>query len=307
MADLDRYAVLFVFISNALMIIAMLYAGYRLWLTAEQARQTMTEASADLIEAGRGLRGLGDGVDRLIERMGGAEKQAAAVAKVAAESLSGLDSQLMSSLKLMLSDLLKQGGLGDERLHEEVRQLHNSLSDVQPAGFSDWEKLHHQEIDQVMAQCNLLTTENDQLRERMKDLQQRLQAMPKTGRGDEGQDSADALRKTLEQQRQMSAKQRERAQEAEQRAADAEARIDQLAMDLQRLGNDAVRQHSEDVESLAQSRRDVEQANGERDRLRRELTRSQESMARMAIEKDFIEDKFLGLEEHAQAGATEPG
>lgn len=95
----ERFVLLFVLVTNALMIFGLIYTFVRVTTTSEETRTMLTLASADLIEAGRGMHGLGEAVDRLIERLSSAERHAAALLAVKPEApVASLDPELEGRL-----------------------------------------------------------------------------------------------------------------------------------------------------------------------------------------------------------------
>jgi uncharacterized membrane protein len=91
-------AVAFVFVSNVLVIAGLAWVVYHVHQSTELMQARLTAATQDLAETGRGLRGLGSGVDRLIERMASAERQSSAMLRATADTLSDMDGQLRQSL-----------------------------------------------------------------------------------------------------------------------------------------------------------------------------------------------------------------
>lgn len=303
MNAMQTAAMVLVFITNGLVLAGLAYLVFRIQHATEQMHATLAVSAQDLLEAGRGLRGLGGGVDRLIERMGAAERQVSAVVRVTADSLAAMDARLRQTLEATLSDLAASGELGDTQLHGDVRRLLDSLGQVLPGGVGGWAEHHRDELAQVMGQSEVLLAENQRLHDRVGELRSQLDGLRSVQRAQQAADQEiDSLHQALVQQQQLVARLRNEAREAGHRAGAAEAALLQARSEGEQLRGDGVQQaaHSDEVQQRAQAlAEELAALRIEHERLKSAHERQREQLARLTIEKEFIEDKYLGLDEGA--------
>jgi|GEM_PF-2360292 len=309
MDAMQTVAVVVVFVSNGLVLAGLGYLVFRIQQVTEQLYGTLASSTQDLLEAGRGLRGLGGGVDRLIERMGAAERQVSAVVRATADSLTAMDTRLRETLEATLGELAASGELGDSALHGDVRRLLASLAEVLPGGAGGWADRHRDELAQVMAQSEVLVAENRRLHDRIGELRGQLDGLRSVQRAQQAADQEiDSLRQALAQQQQQGARLRNELREAGHRAGAAEAALQQARAEHEQLRDDMAQQADRvpevDAEAEERARALAEELAALRldhERLKSAHERQREQMARLTIEKEFIEDKYLGLDEGAPA------
>lgn len=301
-------ALAMVFITNALMLLGL---GWLLWRTHcehELMRALMQTGTQDLVEAGRSLRGLGGGVDRLLERMGAAERQSTAMLRVTADSVAAMDSQLRQTLETTLNELAANGELGDTDLHRDVRQLIDSLKDVAPGAVGGWAQNHQAELDQVMAQSELLMSENERLQGQVGDLREQLLNLQSVQRAQQAATrEIEVLRRSLDQQQQLNGRLRNELREAEHRSGGFEIDARQTRSEIEQLQHDGERQAEQLRQAderlraaqaeLAEAQTQLQAERDAQARLQAELAKQKDQLQRLQVEKDFIEDKYMGLDE----------
>lgn len=293
-------AVTFVFVSNVLVIAGLAWVIHHVHQSTELMQARLTAATQDLAETGRGLCGLGSGVDRLIERMASAERQSSAMLRVTADTLSDMDGQLRQSLQATLTDLAASGELVDPQLHQDLRRLLDSLSHVTPGGAGTWADNHRQELEQVMAQSETLMSENARLVSRMGDLREQIDGLRSVQRAQQAADlEIESLQSALSGQQQLAVRLRNEAREASHRAGAAEAATEQVRAEGELAREDAAKQAQLALQAAERAREledELAELRHAHERLQADHARQQEQMQRLAVEKEFIEDKFLGLD-----------
>ena len=307
MDNSQALAVAFVFVSNVLVIAGLAWVVYHVHQSTELMQARLTAATQDLAETGRGLRGLGSGVDRLIERMASAERQSSAMLRATADTLSDMDGQLRQTLQATLADLSASGELIDPQLHQDLRRLLDSLSHVLPGGAGTWADNHRQELELVMAQSETLMRENARLVSRVGELREQIDGLRSVQRAQQAADrEIESLQSALSGQQQLAARLRNEAREASHRAGAAEAATEQARAEGDMARDDADKQAQLALQAAERARElDDELAELRRahERLQADHVRQQEQMQRLTVEKEFIEDKFMGLDASEPATA----
>jgi len=307
MNNYQALAVTFVFVSNVLVIAGLAWVIHHVHQSTELMQARLTAATQDLAETGRGLCGLGSGVDRLIERMASAERQSSAMLRATADTLSDMDGQLRQTLQATLADLAVSGELIDPQLHQDLRRLLDSLSHVLPGGAGTWADNHRQELELVMAQSETLMRENARLVSRVGELREQIDGLRSVQRAQQAADrEIESLQSALSGQQQLAARLRNEAREASHRAGAAEAATEQARAEGDMARDDADKQAQLALQAAERARElDDELAELRRahERLQADHVRQQEQMQRLTVEKEFIEDKFLSLEASEPATA----
>ena len=307
MDNSQALAVAFVFVSNVLVIAGLAWVVCHVHQSTELMQARLTAATQDLAETGRGLRGLGSGVDRLIERMASAERQSSAMLRATADTLSDMDGQLRQTLQATLADLSASGELIDPQLHQDLRRLLDSLSHVLPGGAGTWADNHRQELELVMAQSETLMRENARLVSRVGELREQIDGLRSVQRAQQAADrEIESLQSALSGQQQLAARLRNEAREASHRAGAAEAATEQARAEGDMARDDADKQAQVALQAAERARElDDELAELRRahERLQADHALQQEQMQRLTVEKEFIEDKFMGLDASEPATA----
>lgn len=305
--DAQALTIVFVFVCNALVLAGLGWVVYHIQQSTEVMQSQLAVATKDLAETGRGLRGLGSGVDRMIERLAAAERQASSMMRATAESISAMDGQLRQSLQKALSELAASGELTDTTLHRDLRQLLESLDQVLPGATHQWADKHRQELELVMSQGEALTGGNDQLQGHLGDMREQLESLRAVQRAQQAADrEIESLQASLSQQQQLAQRLRNEAREAGHQAGAAEAAAQQARTESHLAREDAERQAllaQQNAERARELEDELATLRRAHMRLETEHARQRDELQRLAREKEFIEDKYLGLDADAAAPA----
>lgn len=303
--DAQAVTIAFVFVCNALVLAGLGWVVHHIQQSTALMQSQLAGATKDLAETGRGLRGLGSGVDRMIERLAAAERQASSMMRATAESIASMDGQLRQSLQKALGELAASGELTDTTLHRDLRQLLDSLDQVLPGATHQWADQHRQELERVMDHSHVLADAHPQLQDHVGDVREQLESLRSVQRAQQAADrEIESLQAALSQQQQLAQRLRHEAREASHHAGIARSEAQQARNESHLARDDAERQallaqqHAERARAL-----DDELATLRREhmRLETEHARQRDELERLGREKAFIEDKYLGLDEDAEA------
>ena len=155
--DLVNLAVAVVFVSNAIILILLVYMLIRILGQTEQTREMMVGASRELGDSARVVR---DAVYRIGES---GRDDAAPVAT--ATPVPGLE--MLDRLDQMMEDLARHGGEGTEQALADIKRTVESMRTVEPSNLAEWHRKHQTELEHVLAQRNRLAGETEQMRQRL--------------------------------------------------------------------------------------------------------------------------------------------
>lgn len=281
--DLVNLAVAVVFVSNAIILILLVYMLIRILGQTEQTREMMVGASRELADSARVVR---DAVYRIGDLGRGAAPAATATPVPGLEMLDRLDQ--------MMEDLARQGGEGTEQALADIKRTVESMRAVEPSNLADWHRKHQAELEHVLAQRNRLASETEQMRQRLHEAHRIILELRRANKAAEaaGQ-TVDHLRVEMSKQQQVLDRAKERIRIAETKAAQLSADVEQLAR-LNPAG-------AADNEALKEARRQLAEVSRQRDAQVRELDQLKDAMQRTLVEKDFIEEHFLRLDGTRQA------
>ncbi len=289
--DLVNLAVAVVFISNAIILILLVYMLIRILGQTEQTREMMVGASRQLTESARVVRDaaykLGDGL-----RGGGG----GGAPTVTPTPVAGLE--LLDRLNTMMEEMSSsgQGGVDTEKALADIKRLMESLSTTEPAKMADWQNKYKAELEQALAQRNRLAAETETMRKRLLEAHTIIVELRRANK------AAEAAGHTVEALRGEVQKQQQVIERARERLRIAESKADQLKGDVERLsminpGGAA------DNEALKEARRKLAEVSSERDAHARELDSLKDTMQRTLVEKNFIEERFLRMDSERQSTA----
>lgn len=277
--DLVNLAVAVVFVSNAIILILLVYMLIRILGQTEQTREMMVGASRELADSARVVR---DAVYRIGESgRGGAAPVATATPVPGLEMLDRLDQ--------MMEDLARHGGEGTEQALADIKRTVESMRTVEPSNLAEWHRKHQTELEHVLAQRNRLAGETEQMRQRLHEAHRIILELRRANKAAEaaGQ-TVDHLRVEMSKQQQVLDRAKERIRIAETKAAQLSADVEQLA----RLNPAGAAEN----EALKEARRQLAEVSRQRDAQVRELDQLKDAMQRTLVEKDFIEEHFLRLD-----------
>ncbi len=234
--ELERLAVVFVFVGNAAAIGLLAFMLFRILSQTKQTHEMLQGSAQDLMTAGKRLREALQTVDRLSERLIDVNKSAdaAQLPHSAAESQQALvampaNDQLGAELQLAQAKLAEANAV-----IQQLRRAHRQAE---------------------------ATTQ-----------------------------SAEAQRVSMEQQQQS-------LNLAKQRAIKAELVSINLKQELDKISAEADKRSRDTTSDMDNMRAQMQAINEERSALFRQLEDLKEVMKRTIVEKDFIEDKLLHLDE----------
>lgn len=283
--QLESLAIVFVFIGNAAAIILLAFMLFRILSQTEQTHEMMRGGTSDLVDAGKRLREMLQSVDRLSERLIDANKAAGGAQpfNISAESLNKL---------CALTESLTQENIQEhEQLMNDMRNLLESLQEVKPEGYSAWRHAHQGKLDQAVSQRSQLATELEQVKIRLEEANIVIHELRRANRlAEASTQSADVLRQNMDQQQQLLNRAKERAIKAELAAIN-------LTQEMEKLSAEADKGRKETAADLDNLRAQMDVLNQERSVLFNQLEELKGVMKRTLLEKDFIEEKLLDLDE----------
>ncbi|HSW08552.1 hypothetical protein [Aquabacterium sp.] len=294
--DLVNLAVAVVFISNALILILLVYMLIRILGQTEQTREMMVGAARELNDSARVVRDAGYKIgDALRGAGGGGSGGFGSAPAVTATPVAGIE--MLDKLNHMMEEMSNQGGADTDKALADIRRMMENLAGMEPAKLADWQRKHKTELDQVMAQHNRLAAETEQMRQRLHDAHRIIQELRRVNK------AAEAAGHTVEQLRGEMGKQQQILDRAKERIRIAETRAEALKADVERLSlaNPA---GAAENEALNEARRKLAEVSNERDAHVRELDVLKDAMQRTLVEKDFIEEHFLRLDGSRSADAA---
>jgi chromosome segregation ATPase len=290
--DLVNLAVAVVFVSNAIILILLVYMLIRILGQTEQTREMMVGAARELNDSARVVRDaaykLGDG--KSAGGVGGTG--------VTALPVPGLDA--LDKLNHMVEEMShRDSGFDSQKALADIKRLMESMASTDPAQMVEWQNKHKTELEQALAQRNRLAAETEQMRQRLHEAHRIILELRRANRAAEASgQTVEALRTEVQKQQQIIDRARERLRVAETKAEGLKADVERLSM-LNPAG-------AADNTALKEARRKLAQVESERDAQARELDALKDSMERTLVEKNFIEERFLRLDSERQdaAGST---
>lgn len=295
--QLENVAVLFVFIGNAAAIILLAFMLFRILGQTETTHTLMRQGTDELLGAAKRLHDMMSSVDRLSDRLLDANKHASQAGSNQAVNISQESLQKISAL----TDVLTREGIEEhEGMMGEMRELLESLQRVDPDGYSAWRQDNQGKLDQTLTQRSHLATELEQVKIRLDEANMVINELRRANRlAEASTQSAEVLRQNMDQQQQLLNRAKERAQKAEATANTLTHEVEKLQSEV-----DHVRHAAEkDLDDIREQMNAITQ---ERTVLFNQLEELKSTMKRTLLEKDFIEDKLLDLDEaHRTASPDE--
>lgn len=256
-----EFALAFVFVSNAVFLVAAGIVLHRILEHTRVAHEALVHAAAETRSAGKHLQHLAntshDKLGKLAEGSGGGGADAAAIEKLT---------------KLVQDLAARQGGGGEAVEGEEGDGA---------------DRPHRSELDRAIAH-------NHRLRSSLGQVRMQLEEAMKTI-ADIRRDQRVASTEALENMRQMVTRLNTQLDQARRKARDAEKRAMALDNELQQARSTIQSSDSREELQALQQRLDVMQR--ENSGLSGEVDELKQLIQRTLREKDFIEDRFLKLDE----------
>lgn len=283
-------ALVILFATNAAAFTLLGVLLYRMFGQLAATQDTVDKRTAFLADAGKQLQQQLTSVDRLTERM-----------HMSLEKLS----ELPQSLRVSMQDVEALGNLSDamspdsmqghERLLDDMRELLESLGNVRPDTYAQWQQVNQRKLEQAMAQRGRAAAELEQLKLRLNDANLVINELRRANRmADTNAQAAEVLRQNLDQQQVLLGRAKERARKAE-------TELEALRLDAAKLQSelDAAASRKQSAEDTLKGQ--MEAIAKERDLLFSQLEAMRDEMQRTQREKDFIEDKLLDLDQVARS------
>ena len=284
--DLVNLAVAVVFISNAVILVLLVYMLVRILGQTEQTRDMMIGASRELTDSARVVRDAGYKiVDALRGGFGGNAPNAPPM--VTPTPVAGLE--MLDKLNAMMEEMAEHGGADTDRQLADIRRMMESMSQVDPSKIAEWHRKHKADLEHALQQRDKLAAETETMRQRLLEAHRIITELRKANKAAEAQGhTVEALRGELGKHQQVLERAKERVRLAEQKA-------EALSADVERLSA-ANPAGAAENEALKEARRRLAEVSQERDEHARELDNLKDAMQRTLVEKDFIEEHFLRLD-----------
>ncbi|MBI5258977.1 MAG: hypothetical protein HY855_20905 [Burkholderiales bacterium] len=294
--DLVNLAVAVVFVSNAVILILLVYMLIRILGQTEQTRDMMICAARELNDSARVVRDAGYKVGDALRGMGGGGGAPASAPTVTATPVPGIE--MLDKLNNMMEEMAHQGGDGTEQALSDIKRMMEGLTQVDPSKLAEWHRKHKAELEHAVAQRNRLASETEQMRQRLHDAHRIILELRRANK------AAEAAGHTVEHLRTEMSKQQQVLERAKERIRLAEHKAEHLAADVERLSmlNPA---GAAENEALKEARRKLAEVSKERDAHIRELDQLKDAMQRTLVEKDFIEEHFLRLDGSRQTSQAQ--
>lgn len=285
--QLESVAVLFVFIGNAAAIILLAFMLFRILGQTETTHTLMRQGTTELMGAAKRLHDMMSSVDRLSDRLLDANKQASQAGNQAVN----ISQESLQKITALTDSLTREGIEEHEGMMGEMRELLESLQRVDPDGYTAWRQDNQGKLNQTLTQRSHIATELEQVKIRLDEANIVINELRRANRlAEASTQSAEVLRQNMDQQQQLLNRAKERAQKAEASANTLTQEVEKLHTEVEHVRNSA----EKDLDDL---REQMDAITQERSVLFNQLEELKSTMKRTLLEKDFIEDKLLDLDE----------
>lgn len=287
--DIVNLAVAVVFVSNAIILILLVYMLVRILGQTEQTREMMVGASRELNDSARVVRDAGYKiVDALRGGFGGGAQHERAVQAVIPTPVAGIE--LLDKLNQMMEEMQAAPSTeSTEKALVDIRKMMEGLKGLDASKLGEWQRKHQADLESIVAQRDKLVSETEAMRRRLHEAHRiiiELRAANKIA--EEKGHTVEALRGEVAKHQQIIERAKERVRVAELKAEALAADVEQLA--AANPGGAA------DNEALKEARRKLAEVSAERDEHATELDNLKHAMQRTLVEKEFIEEHFLRLD-----------
>lgn len=297
MVQMESVVIGFIFIANAASIVLLIFLLFRILSQTEQTHEMMRAGSADIIDSSKRLRDMLQSVDRLSERLVESNKSANG-----GQAQLNISTESINKLCALTESLTKESLEEHEQVMGEMRKLLESLQGVKPEGYSAWQHTNQDRIDHTLHQRPNMSAEMEQLKIRLDEANIVIDELKHASRqANAAAQSADVLRQNMDKQQQL-------LNRAKERVLKAEAEATTLTQEISKLSSETDRSRKETALDLAKLTAQMAAISKERDALFNQLKDMKGVMQRTLVEKEFIEDKLLDLDEaqYASAGKAAP-
>jgi hypothetical protein len=287
--DLVNLAVAVVFVSNAIILILLVYMLVRILGQTEQTREMMVSASRELNDSARVVRDAGYKiVDALRGGFGGGAPVERAVQAVIPTPVAGIE--LLDKLNQMMEEMQAAPGTeSTEKALVDIRRMMEGLKSLDASKLGEWQRKHQHDLENLVAQRDKLVSETEAMRRRLHEAHRIIVELRAANKiAEEKGHTVEALRGEVAKHQQIIERAKERVRVAEQKAEALAADVEQLA--AANPGGAA------DNEALKEARRKLAEVSAERDEHAAELDSLKHAMQRTLVEKEFIEEHFLRLD-----------
>lgn len=294
--QIESIAVLFVFIGNGAAIILLAFMLFRILGQTEETHRVMRQGSNELLDSAKRVKDMLQAVDRLCDRLIDANKLA-----IQNGQMLNISSEHLEKIAALTDSLSSDRVEAYESILGDMRQLLESLYSVKPEGYPQWRQEHQGKLDQAMNQRSHLNTELEQVKIRLDEANVVISELRRANRlAEASTQSADVLRQNMEQQQQLLNRAKERAQKAE-------ATVNTLTQEMEKVQAEAAHLRQSAVRDLDDVREQMNVVEQERAKLFQQLEELKGTMHRTLLEKNFIEDKLLDLDEAARLAKPKQG
>jgi chromosome segregation ATPase len=291
---MESLAIAFVFIGNAAAIILLAFMLFRILSQTETTHDMMRSGAAELVEAGKRLREMLQTVDRLSDRL----IEANHAGGQGGRSLN-LSPESLNKLSALTETLTKEGLQEHEQVINEMRHLLESLQAVKSDDYPEWRNNNQGKIDQTLNQRSQISTELEYLKIRLEEANNVINELRSANREAEaGNQTADVLKHNLEQSLL-------KLNKAKERALKAEASMEALSKDMAKLSAEAEQGKRTTAADMDNLREQMHALHEERNIMFNQLEEMKDVMKRTMLEKDFIEEKLLDLDEAHRPNPTD--
>lgn len=287
--DIVNLAVAVVFVSNAIILILLVYMLVRILGQTEQTREMMVGASRELNDSARVVRDAGYKiVDALRGGFGGGAPAERAVQAVIPTPVAGIE--LLDKLNQMMEEMQAAPSTeSTEKALVDIRKMMEGLKGLDASKLGEWQRRHQADLESIVAQRDKLVSESETMRRRLNEAHRIIVELRAANKiAEEKGHTVEALRGEVAKHQQIIERARERVRVAELKAEALAADVEQLA--AANPGGAA------DNEALKEARRKLAEVSAERDEHATELDNLKHAMQRTLVEKEFIEEHFLRLD-----------
>lgn len=294
--DLVNLAVAVVFISNAIILILLVYMLFRILGQTEHTRFMMVSAARELNDSARVVRDAGYRVAEVLKGGGGAGSGSAGITPTPVTGIEMLD-----KLNHMMEEISsKQHTESTDEALGDLKRLMEGLAALDGHQAGEWQRKHKAELEHALAQRDKLARETEEMRRRLHEAHRIIIELRKANK------AAEAMGHTVEHLRTEMGKQQQVLERAKERLHKAEAKAEELSADVERLSA-ANPEGAADNEALKEARRRLQEVSAERDARVRELEGVKGEMQRTLVEKEFIEEHFLRLDSSRRRATADLG
>jgi len=294
-------AIAIALISNCVAVIFLIFMLFRILNETQSGHRLVREGSEDLIKAGQQLTAMVESADAMIVRLRGATAtlgEGGFNSAVNARSGSLMISpEGIKALGRLMQSLSKETVQEMEVVLAEMRRLLASLNAISPDNYPAWRQTNQPTIDRILAVPGLSTTNFIEIKSSLEESEVLTRELVRAGNEVAGKTlTQEELQAYMEQQEILLNNARDRAKNAEERA-------EMLNQQLNAMSEIDTARKSE-TQEIERLRAQNNQLSHERSSLVRHLETLTSEIKRTKLEKEFIEERLLGLDEETRRTAA---